>query len=266
MRYKVLFVFIAFAVAVSAQQQSTAPSSSSGAAKETIYYAGPDVVAPELIPPPAIQIDKIHHCKKLDGNPVIEMVVDAEGNLHNPGVTQGADGKLNEAALLLVKEDRFKPGTHDGAPAAISIDVEVDLKTCSLYAPEGNGVFILASLRNQPVQKVTVSPAPPPEVAAAPDLDSLQMRAGTTPPVPLNVVAAHYTDAARKAKISGACLIRVVVGVDGMPRDLQIAKSLDPGLDQEALKAVRQYRFKPAMRGGRPVPVMIMISVAFKIF
>jgi periplasmic protein TonB len=94
----------------------------------------------------------------------------------------------------------------------------------------------------------------------------LQKNAGVTAPVPLNAVTAHYTTEARKARITGICVVRVTVDVDGKPRDPEVTKSLDPGLDQEALKAVMQYRFKPAMRGAQPVPVRIALEISFKLY
>ncbi len=233
------------------------------------------MTAPELIAP-EIPIERIHHCNKLDGEPVIELVVDANGNPSAPLVTHPADGNLNEAALALVAKDRFKPGTHDGVPAAVSIQIKVELKTCGRYAPQGSGLFILASLRAKPVQKVAVSPPISPEIAKAlgettartPVAHTGQLNEHTGPviaPVPLNAVVAHYTDSARKARITGVCVVRVIVDAYGKPQQPRIIKSLDPGLDQEAMKAVMHYRFKPAMRDGLPVPVQITVAIDFKI-
>ncbi len=63
----------------------------------------------------------------------------------------------------------------------------------------------------------------------------------------------------------GDCLVRLIVDASGNPQDPRIVKSLDPGLDQEAIKAVMKYRFKPAMRNGQPVPVFITIAINFKL-
>ena len=57
-----------------------------------------------------------------------------------------------------------------------------------------------------------------------------------------------------------------MVDANGMPQNEQVVKSLDPGLDQNALAAVAQYRFKPAMKDGVPVPVKITIDVTFKLY
>jgi outer membrane biosynthesis protein TonB len=49
-----------------------------------------------------------------------------------------------------------------------------------------------------------------------------------------------------------------------MPQNPRITESLDPGLDQNALYAASRYRFKPAMRDGEPVPVMVNVKVIFE--
>jgi TonB family protein len=257
-------------------QQQLASSALAGlSATQNVFHAGSGVIAPELIVP-QIPIERVHHCEKLDGKPIIALVVDANGNPASPLVTQPADGKLNEAALTLVVRDRFRPGTHDGVPAAIAVEIEVTLKTCARYAPQGNGVFILASLREEPVQKLTVSPPVSPEIAKAlsetPNAAALagrrqldQQSGPVVAPVPLNAPTAHYTDAAKRAKIMGDCLVRIVVDAYGNPKNPVVVKGLDPGLDQEAIKSVMQYRFKPAMRNGQPVPVQITIAINFKL-
>jgi TonB family protein len=90
-----------------------------------------------------------------------------------------------------------------------------------------------------------------------------------TPPKPIFTPEAVYPESARKSKtpsITGVCLLQMVVDRSGMPRDVRIARSLGPDFDQSALKAVRQYRFSPARRSGKPVAVAITIEVTFKLY
>jgi TonB family protein len=56
-----------------------------------------------------------------------------------------------------------------------------------------------------------------------------------------------------------------VVDVDGTVRDVTVVRSLDPtfGLDEEALKAAKQWRFEPATRLGVPVPMVVSIEMSF---
>jgi TonB family protein len=74
-----------------------------------------------------------------------------------------------------------------------------------------------------------------------------------------------YTDAAMKAHIEGSAWVQAVVGVDGRVERVRLVKSLDPvnGLDEEALKAARQWTFNPATRAGQPVRALAMMELTF---
>ena len=67
----------------------------------------------------------------------------------------------------------------------------------------------------------------------------------------------------RKFKVP--VLLQCVVKSDGSVGDVQVVRSLDSafGLDQEAIKAARQWRFAPGMRLGEPVPVLVTIELTF---
>jgi TonB family protein len=55
----------------------------------------------------------------------------------------------------------------------------------------------------------------------------------------------------------------VIVDADGQPKDIRVLMSLGMGLDEEAIKAVGKWKFKPAMMDGKPVKVAIQVEVAF---
>jgi protein TonB len=77
---------------------------------------------------------------------------------------------------------------------------------------------------------------------------------------------AIYTEEARQKKINGSCMIAVVVDSQGMPRNIEIVKSLNPGLDENAAYAVSQYRFKPAIKDGEPIPTKVYVEVNFRLY
>ena len=84
-------------------------------------------------------------------------------------------------------------------------------------------------------------------------------------PLLVREVKPNYTAGAMRAKVQGAVRLECVVLPDGTVGDARILKSLDRvfGLDDEALKAARQWRFIPAKRRGETVAVLITIEVAF---
>jgi len=76
----------------------------------------------------------------------------------------------------------------------------------------------------------------------------------------------EYSDEARKEKYQGVVLLQVIVGEDGRPRDVRIARSLGLGLDEKALEAVRQWRFEPGRLNGRTVAVVVNVQVNFRLY
>jgi protein TonB len=76
----------------------------------------------------------------------------------------------------------------------------------------------------------------------------------------------EYSEEARKAKYQGICVLWLVVGPDGRPRDIKIARTLGLGLDEKAIEAVRNWKFEPAMKDGKPVAVAINVEVSFRLY
>lgn len=87
-----------------------------------------------------------------------------------------------------------------------------------------------------------------------------------TAPHMIHSVNPAFSDYARKKKISGICIVSLIVDKDGFPIHIRMVRSLDPSLDQNAIAAVSQYRFAPAMHHLHPVAVEVNIEVSFKIY
>jgi len=58
----------------------------------------------------------------------------------------------------------------------------------------------------------------------------------------------------------------VIVGADGLPRDIRVTRSLGHGLAEEAIKAVKKWKFKPGTVQSRPVPVQINVVANFRLY
>jgi len=76
----------------------------------------------------------------------------------------------------------------------------------------------------------------------------------------------EYSEEARKAKYQGVCVLSLIVGPDGKPRDIKVARSLGLGLDEKAIQAVNQWKFDPAQKDGKPVAVAINVEVQFRLY
>lgn len=88
---------------------------------------------------------------------------------------------------------------------------------------------------------------------------------GVSAPSVLSKVEPHYSKEATKAGLQGTVALSLVVSDEGRPQDLKVLRSLGLGLDEKAIEAVEQWRFKPAMKDGKPVPVKATIEVNFRL-
>jgi TonB family protein len=61
----------------------------------------------------------------------------------------------------------------------------------------------------------------------------------------------------------GTVTLNLIVGTDGLPRTVSVAESLSPAFDAAAVDAVKRWKFSPATRAGKPVPVQIVLQVTF---
>ena len=79
-------------------------------------------------------------------------------------------------------------------------------------------------------------------------------------------VEPEFSDEARRAKMSGDVDVYLWVDQHGNPTHVRVAHGIGMGLDERAVEAVKQYRFKPAMENGKPVAVEMYVVVNFQIF
>jgi len=81
-------------------------------------------------------------------------------------------------------------------------------------------------------------------------------------PVPVTTVRPAYPEFAREAQIQGKVILHVLVGKDGRVKNVKVKRSIT-GLDDEAVKAVKQWVFKPALSNNKPVAVWVEVPVDF---
>jgi protein TonB len=89
---------------------------------------------------------------------------------------------------------------------------------------------------------------------------------GVSAPVLLYSPDPEFSEEARKAKFMGVVTVNLIVDEQGRPLNVRVLRGVGMGLDEKALEAVKQYKFKPAMEGGKPVKVELNVEVNFQIF
>jgi len=88
---------------------------------------------------------------------------------------------------------------------------------------------------------------------------------GVSSPTLLYKKEPEYSEEARKAKYQGTVLLYVEVDSSGRATNIKVQRSLGLGLDEKAIEAVRQWKFKPGYKDGKPVTVAATIEVNFRL-
>jgi len=89
---------------------------------------------------------------------------------------------------------------------------------------------------------------------------------GVTAPRVIYAPDPEFSEEARKAKFQGTVVLWVIVGADGRTHDIRVYRSLGMGLDENAIEAIRQWRFEPGRKDGIPVAVQVNVEVNFRLY
>ena len=144
---------------------------------------------------------------------------------------------------------------HVGKPMAILLDGRV-VSALTLKGPIG-GSAMLTGITAAVAQQLVIANA---DCHANPAQCSAAVL-----PVPIHQERPIYTQAAMAARIEGSVLLETIVWADGSVGDVKVVRSLDSqlGLDQEAVKALKLWTWKPGTRGGEPASVAVQIELTF---
>ena len=159
---------------------------------------------------------------------------------------------FNSAAAARIQS---ATAAHLGRPLAILIDGRV-VSAPTVKAPIGDSAVltgITPALAQQLIEANLACQTNPAQCSAA------------VLPVPIHQERPIYTQAAMSARIEGSVLLETIVRADGSVGDVKVVRSLDSqlGLDQEAVKALKLWTWKPGTRGGEPASVAVQIELTF---
>jgi len=79
-------------------------------------------------------------------------------------------------------------------------------------------------------------------------------------------VCPEYTETARQAHYQATIILWLIVDAAGLPQNIRIQRPAGMGFDEQAVHAVQMWKFEPAMKDGKPVPVMIKVEVNFRLY
>jgi TonB family protein len=90
----------------------------------------------------------------------------------------------------------------------------------------------------------------------------------STPVLPAEIISKPtptYTAEARSLRIQGEVLLEVVLEASGSLHIVRVVRGLGHGLDDNAVKAAQQIRFRPAMRNGQPADSTVVLHIVFQL-
>ena len=271
-------------VAMPAQQSSSAQSQAQSKATSPASTDGSDLT------PPAAP-------KKISESPDHTPITRVEGEALNAGPDDQLDTYLNANILAIIRANWYqltsKSEERAGGDATVEFTVAQNGSILGTKLMDGSGHAALGVLATKAVLKS--GPFPPlPE-----KLGSLQVRAkfsylpeakeqdknkasgltsATNPDncgnenlhcvTPPQILLSEIPQEPQPpgdgvTKYSGKAILQLIVKTDGTPSDIKVLKSLGPGLDAKAVAAVQNWKFVPAKKDGKPVPVQIQVEVEF---
>lgn len=160
---------------------------------------------------------------RIAGAVLLSLVVNETGTAESIRVQRSLDAGLDQAAIDAVSQWQFEPARKKGQAVAAAATVEVNFRLMN-------------------------------EVQEADDVVSPRQISKAAPVYPVD---------AKRAGVQGKVVLRVVINEQGIPENIQVAKSVDPRLDQAAIDAVSQWRYEPGRKKGQAVPVETSIDINF---
>lgn len=253
-RAKWLLSVIALAASAGLAQTELPPSAQDGPMniqqgppkpdKDGVYAVTPGITPPTMVhaepavyPADAPVVDHPIPC-------MLSAVVGVDGKPRKVEVVRGCNGEFAAPAIDAVEHSQFRPGSLNDMPVPVLVHLRVGfrpgepsaLPRLALFFGAGDGGF------------------------------HPRTRQWDKPPESIYAPIAPFSEEARRRKIQGVVIVSLMVTEDGLPTDLHVEKSVGAGLDEKALESISQYRFKPAMKDGKPVAARISVEVSFRLY
>ncbi len=170
---------------------------------------------------------------RIEGTVRFRVVIGGDGTVKTATLLSGHPALVQAAQAALVQY-RYRPTLLNGEPAEVDTEVEVP--------------FVLQA-ENPPQAQVR-------------SLKELLAEGGTHP-VPIRKVEPEFSREARAARHDGSVDLEILIDEQGVVREARVLREAGLGLDQKAIEAVLQWKFKPAEKDGRPVPVWARVEMHF---
>ena len=215
-----------------------------------VYYVGPEVTSPRLVRTVYVPYPDGPSGKSVQGMTVLSMVIQTDGTPAPIQVLHSHGDAFDRLAIAAVKQSKFEAGRLGAKPVPVWIDVRV--------------VFRANRAPATPQVLITERDLPPPDESLFEDKHHKPL--SYTEPIPIHTVDADFVDPFVTHPYEQAAVVTVLVGVDGLPKDVLVVRGLGFGLDKKAEAAVWRYKFLPATKKGQPVAEQREVIVSFANF
>lgn len=188
----------------------------------------------------------------IEGTVYLKLLINEKGNVEKAKVEQGVKDMLDNAALDAAKKASFSPAMLNNKavkvwvilPVAFKLEVEKTVSGRLLKYDELDPIPYNQSEEDPPMNKYI-------EVDKMPDF--------------VNKANPVYPEEAKKNGIEGRVFVKMLVGKEGVPKRAVVVKSDNEIFNQSAIEAAMKYTFTPAMQGGKPVAVWVVMPFKFEL-
>jgi TonB family protein len=221
--------------------------------------AQPEVLFGEFNPVEVIEIPDAEYPKeaqekKLTGTVFIKVLVDTNGTVGKTVIVKSSGhGMLDTSALKAAKKSKFKPNIQGGR----KVQSWIGIPPFRFPPKESTKIETIISATSVDLEKMPES------------IDKLKVKGYFVvgvEPEPIEIAKPKYPESARRKKLAGEVVIKVIVGLKGQVEYAEILKSSGYGiLDTAALKAAKKSKFKPVIEKGKKVRTWTTIPFRFAV-
>jgi TonB family protein len=213
----------------------------------------------------------------VQGAVILHAIISKDGTVERLDVISG-NGMLVNAARDAVSRWTYKPYLLNGEPTEVETSITTNFSLADSIAQGTTNQTMFTQVEQRykellALEGTAQGAANRAQLAQAEQeyreflaLEPKQIGGDVTGPIPIYEPEPVYSAEAKKAKFMGIVTVGIIVDKNGMPQNVHVTRGVGMGLDEKAVEAVKQYKFKPAMENGKPVAVYMNIEVNFEIF
>jgi TonB family protein len=216
--------------------------------------AAPEVLIPRNMIRPKYPPDALR--KGVAAKVELRAIVTVEGRTRDITVLD-ADSEFSKSAVEAIRKWRFRPVSSRGHIVETTYKVHVRFNPMLRQA---NSDVEIESPQPDPWPASFLAKAHPEDPG---DRVHRESEEGVVPPRQIYSPEPELSERARKEAEQGTVMILLIVGTDGLPRNPSVVCGSAPDLNENALEAIKHWKFAPGTKDGKPVMVEIAVEVQF---